>query len=122
MKKFLVLISVAMIGSQSVAMNPNSRWERETYGSPEEQMKMEDYNKQSNIKHGSQAAARNQNLYAIIGVNQNATTSEIASAYRKKAVQLKKAEKWEQMKNLNHAKDILTDPKARAAYDAANVQ
>lgn len=120
MKKFLVLISFAMIGSQSVAMNPDSRWERETYGSSKEQMKMEERNQQSNIKHGSQAAGRGQNLYAIIGVSQDATTSEISSAYRKKARQLKKAEKWEQMKNLNHAKDILTDPKARAAYDSAN--
>lgn len=117
MKKALLIVSFAMIGAQSmVAMNPNTDFER-LYGSPEEQEKMRDHYEQTNIGYGRQASTRGQNLYQIIGVNPNATQSEISSAYRNKALQLKKAKQWEQMKNLNHAKDILTDPKARAEYD-----
>lgn len=60
------------------------------------------------------------NLYEILGVKPNATIIEIKNAYRKKAVENhpdKEGGSPEKMAAINHAKDILTDPKKRERYD-----
>jgi curved DNA-binding protein len=64
-----------------------------------------------------------QDLYAMLGVARNADAEAIKKAYRKLALQFhpdknpgdKKIE--ERFKQINHANEILSDPKKRALYD-----
>lgn len=67
--------------------------------------------------------ANKRDYYEILGVNKNASESEIKTAFRKKAKTChpdlnpgdKEAEA--QFKEINEAAEVLTDPKKRAQYD-----
>lgn len=127
MKKFLVLISFAMIGAQSmVAMNPHTDFER-TYGSPEEQEQMDQRRQEVNEGYARQALSKGQNLYQILGVSSNATQNEIQRAHRALARRYHpdsragNAQSTRIMQRINHAYDILRDPAARAAYDRTGI-
>ena len=64
-----------------------------------------------------------ENLYEILGINKNASNSEIKKAYRKLARKNhpdlnpgnKNAE--ELFKKISHAHDVLSDPEKRKLYD-----
>ncbi|MDO4841088.1 MAG: molecular chaperone DnaJ [Phoenicibacter congonensis] len=61
-------------------------------------------------------------LYAVIGVDKNATEQEIRKEYRRKARELhpdvnKAPDAEEKFKELNEAYDVLSDEKKRAQYD-----
>lgn len=61
-------------------------------------------------------------LYEVLGVDRNATDSEIKKAYRRKARELhpdvnKAPNAEDQFKELNEAYEVLSDPSKRAQYD-----
>ncbi len=63
------------------------------------------------------------NLYEVLGLGTRATTDEIRSRYRELARRYhpdvaKAPDAAEKFKEINHANQILSDPKRRAAYDA----
>ena len=72
--------------------------------------------------------AKEQDLYAILGVGRNATPDEIKKAYRKLARKHhpdlnpgnKQAE--ERFKEISVAQDVLTDPSKRKLYDEFGMQ
>jgi len=63
--------------------------------------------------------------YYLLGIAQTATADEIRAAYRHRAAEIhpdlqprdKRPMAEEQMKQLNAARDLLLDPRRRAAYD-----
>lgn len=66
--------------------------------------------------------------YAILGINKGATADEIKSAYRSKAKKFhpdvfanaapeEKAKAEEKFKEIQHAYDVLSDPKKKESYD-----
>ena len=70
----------------------------------------------------------NKDLYSVLGVNRNASDSEIKSAYRKLAVQFhpdkqqgkseaEKKQAEEKFKEINEAYSVLSDPKKKQEYD-----
>jgi DnaJ-domain-containing protein 1 len=76
------------------------------------------------IKQGSE-----QTHYEVLGVDKNVTEDELKTIWRKlakenhpdrfaNATEKEKAEKEEQMKTINLANDILSDPEKRKKYDA----
>lgn len=67
-------------------------------------------------------SASTKDLYEILGVDRNATESEIKKAFRHKARELhpdvnKSANAEEEFKELNEAYDVLSDSKKRSQYD-----
>ena len=61
-------------------------------------------------------------LYDVIGVSRDATDDEIKKAFRKQARKLhpdvnKSPNAEEELKELNEAYDVLSDPNKRAYYD-----
>ncbi len=61
-------------------------------------------------------------FYEILGLNKNATTSEIKSAYRKLALKFhpdknKSADAEERFKEINEAYEVLSDAEKKSAYD-----
>ena len=65
--------------------------------------------------------AADADYYRLLGISSNATADEIAAAYRRCARQHHPDKGGDSriMQQLNRAKDRLTDPQLRAAYDAA---
>ena len=113
MKKLLFFASLVIIGQSMIAMTPQ---QGDAY-----KEQMERLNDQV-----QQAARRHLDLYGIIGVDAHATTQEILGAFHGKMGQLYKKSNsggyklsLDEVKRLNQARDILTDPEARAAYDRA---
>ena len=67
------------------------------------------------------AAPNDANLYRLLGVPSNATNDQIVAAFRRRALQHHpdKGGDPRVMQQLNEAKNKLTDPELRRAYDAA---
>eukprot|EP00887_Chlorella_sp_A99_P005312 scaffold1.g5312.t1 len=67
----------------------------------------------------SRGPVDNQRYYKVLGVNQNATDSEIKKAHRKLALQYHpdKGGDEEKFKEINEAFDVLRDPEKRKMYD-----
>ena len=64
----------------------------------------------------------NEDLYAILGIDKNATDDEIKKAYRKMAKKYhpdinKTKEAEEKFKQINDAYSILSDPKKKQNYE-----
>jgi curved DNA-binding protein CbpA len=62
----------------------------------------------------------NQDYYRVLGVSEKASRQEVARAYRSQARKLHPdgGGSEEEMKSLNEARAILSDPETRRAYDA----
>jgi hypothetical protein len=65
----------------------------------------------------------NKNYYAVLGIGEQATTEEIERAFRDLAQKRHPDHggSEEAMKSLNEAREVLTDPETRKAYDAGRM-